>query len=162
MTRIRHIVRRIVTTTCDNLSQTYLFTSKPLKVNQRSIRKKSAAPSSSHSFAYLPYMLIKLRHFSIFAKERYEVGNTWIQRKFIHNLCKCKSCCNKCCASEKCILIATLWARATNFVKKPSLIFNVTFLELNDFNASMWVPSSPSDLKKSQCIDQCISNSGYV
>ena len=31
------------------------------------------------------------------------------------------------------------WARAANFVKKPPLIVNVTYLELNGFNASMWV-----------------------
>ena len=34
---------------------------------------------------------------------------------------------------------ATPWARAANFVKKPPLIVNVTYLELNGFNASMWV-----------------------
>ena len=48
------------------------------------------------------------------------------------------------------------WARAANFVKKPPLIVIVTYLELNGFDASMWVSCSPSDLKKSQCIDQCI------
>ena len=31
------------------------------------------------------------------------------------------------------------WARAGNFVKKPPLIVNVTYLELNGFNASNWV-----------------------
>ena len=31
------------------------------------------------------------------------------------------------------------WARAANFVKKPRLIVNVTYLELNIFNASMWL-----------------------
>ena len=31
------------------------------------------------------------------------------------------------------------WARAANFVKKPPLIVNDTYLELNDFNGSMWV-----------------------
>ena len=31
------------------------------------------------------------------------------------------------------------WARAANFVKKPPLIVNVTYLELNGFNAPMWV-----------------------
>ena len=51
---------------------------------------------------------------------------------------------------------AAPWARAANFVKKPPLIVNVTYLELNGFDASMWVSCSPSDLKKSQCIDQCI------
>ena len=30
------------------------------------------------------------------------------------------------------------WARVVNFVKKPSLIINVTYLVLNGFNASMW------------------------
>ena len=34
---------------------------------------------------------------------------------------------------------ATPWARAENFVKKPPLIVNVTNLELNGLNASMWV-----------------------
>ena len=34
---------------------------------------------------------------------------------------------------------ATPWARALNFVKKPPLIVNATYLELNGFNASMWV-----------------------
>ena len=33
----------------------------------------------------------------------------------------------------------TPWARAENFVKKPPLIVNVTYLELNGFNASIWV-----------------------
>ena len=33
----------------------------------------------------------------------------------------------------------TPWARVANFVKKPSPIFNVTYLESNGFNASMWV-----------------------
>ena len=51
---------------------------------------------------------------------------------------------------------ASPWARLANFVKKPSLIFNVTYLESNGFNASMWVSWSLSDLKKSQCIDQYI------
>ena len=50
----------------------------------------------------------------------------------------------------------TQWARAMNFVKKPPLIVNVTYLELNGFNAPMWVSLSPSDPKKSQCIDQYI------
>ena len=31
------------------------------------------------------------------------------------------------------------WARAADFVKKPPLIINVTYLELNGFNASIWV-----------------------
>ena len=35
---------------------------------------------------------------------------------------------------------ATPRARAENFVKKPPLIVNATYLELNGFNASMWVP----------------------
>ena len=35
-------------------------------------------------------------------------------------------------------------------------IIDVTFLELNGSNASMWVSWSPSDPKKSQCIAQCI------
>jgi hypothetical protein len=30
------------------------------------------------------------------------------------------------------------WARVANFVKKPALIANATYLELNDFNTSMW------------------------
>ena len=30
-------------------------------------------------------------------------------------------------------------ARAANYVKKPPLIVNNTYLELNGFNASMWV-----------------------
>ena len=51
---------------------------------------------------------------------------------------------------------AAPWARAANFVKKPPLIVNVTYLEVNCFNASMWVPWSPSDPKKWQCIDQFI------
>ena len=34
---------------------------------------------------------------------------------------------------------ATPWARVANFVKKPPLIVNVTYLKLNGFNASMWV-----------------------
>ena len=34
---------------------------------------------------------------------------------------------------------ATPWARAAKFVKKPPLIVNVTYLELNGFDASMWV-----------------------
>jgi hypothetical protein len=50
----------------------------------------------------------------------------------------------------------TPWARAANFVKIPLLIVNVTNLELNGFNASMWVSWSPTDPKKLQCIDQCI------
>ena len=33
----------------------------------------------------------------------------------------------------------TPWARALNFVKKPPLIVNATYLDLNGFNASMWV-----------------------
>ena len=45
------------------------------------------------------------------------------------------------------------WARRANFVKKPPLIDNVTYLELNCFNASMWVSCSLSDPKKSQCSD---------
>ena len=48
---------------------------------------------------------------------------------------------------------ATQWARVANFVKKPPLIDNVTYLELNGFNASIWVSCSPSDPKKSQFID---------
>ena len=48
------------------------------------------------------------------------------------------------------------WARVANFVKKPPLIVNVTYLELNGFNASMWVSWSLSDPKKSQCIDRFI------
>ena len=51
---------------------------------------------------------------------------------------------------------ATPWARVANFVKKPPLIFIVSYLELNGFNASMWVSWSPSDPKKSQCTDQFI------
>ena len=51
---------------------------------------------------------------------------------------------------------ATPWARVANFVKKPPLIFNVTFFELNGSNTSIWIPWSPSDPKKSQCIDWCI------
>ena len=51
---------------------------------------------------------------------------------------------------------ATPWARAANFVKKPPLIVNITYSELNGFNASMWVSWSLTDPKKSQCIDQCI------
>ena len=35
---------------------------------------------------------------------------------------------------------AAPWARAANFVKKPPLIVNVTYLELNGVNVSMWVP----------------------
>ena len=31
------------------------------------------------------------------------------------------------------------WARAANFVKKPPIIVNATYLELNDLNAPMWV-----------------------
>ena len=31
------------------------------------------------------------------------------------------------------------WARVANFVKKPPLIVNVTYLELYGFNASIWV-----------------------
>ena len=50
----------------------------------------------------------------------------------------------------------TLWARAANFLKKPPLFVNATFLELNDFNATIWVFWSPSDPKKLQCIDECI------
>ena len=46
--------------------------------------------------------------------------------------------------------------RAVDFVKKPPLIVNVKYLELNGFNASMWVSWSLSDPKKSQCIDRCI------
>ena len=53
-------------------------------------------------------------------------------------------------------LTAAPWARAANFVKKPPLIANDTFLELNGFNASMLVSWSPSDPKKLQCIDRCI------
>ena len=34
---------------------------------------------------------------------------------------------------------AAPWARVANFVKKHPLIVNVTYLELNSFNASMWV-----------------------
>ena len=34
---------------------------------------------------------------------------------------------------------ASPWARLANFVKKPSLIFNVTYLELDYFNASTLV-----------------------
>ena len=34
---------------------------------------------------------------------------------------------------------ATPWARAVIFVKKPPLLVNVTNLELNGFNAYMWV-----------------------
>ena len=48
------------------------------------------------------------------------------------------------------------WARAENFVKKPPFIVNVTNLKLNGLNAFMWVSWSPSDPKKSQCIDKCI------
>ena len=51
---------------------------------------------------------------------------------------------------------AAPWARAANFVKKPPLIVNVTYLKLNGFNASMWVSWSPPDPKKSQLIDWCI------
>ena len=48
------------------------------------------------------------------------------------------------------------WARAANFVKKPPFIVNITNLELDGFNASIWVSWSPSDPKKSQCIEWCI------
>ena len=51
---------------------------------------------------------------------------------------------------------AAPWARVANFVKKPPLIVNVTYLKINGFNASMWVSWSPSDPKKSQCINRCI------
>ena len=34
---------------------------------------------------------------------------------------------------------AAPWARAANFVKKPPLIVNVTYLELNGFNVSIHV-----------------------
>ena len=51
---------------------------------------------------------------------------------------------------------AAPWARATNFVKKLPFIVNVTYLEINGFNASMWVSYSPSDPKKSQCIERCV------
>ena len=47
-------------------------------------------------------------------------------------------------------------ARAANFVKKPPLIVNVTYLESNGFNAPKWVSWHPTDSKKSHCIDQCI------
>ena len=30
------------------------------------------------------------------------------------------------------------WASVVNLVKKPALIVNATYLELNDFNTSMW------------------------
>jgi hypothetical protein len=33
---------------------------------------------------------------------------------------------------------AAPWARVANFVKKPPLIVNITYLELNGFNASIW------------------------
>ena len=51
---------------------------------------------------------------------------------------------------------AAPWARLANFVKKPPLVVNVTYLKLNAFNASMWVSWSLSNPKKSQCIDQFI------
>jgi hypothetical protein len=43
-----------------------------------------------------------------------------------------------------------------NFVKKPPLIVNITYLELNGFNASIWASWSLSDAQKSQCIDQFV------
>ena len=40
---------------------------------------------------------------------------------------------------DKGTVAAAPWARAANFVKKPPLIVNVTYLEFNGFDASMWV-----------------------
>ena len=45
------------------------------------------------------------------------------------------------------------------FAKKvhiPPLRVNVINFELNGFNASIWVPWSPSDPKKSRCTDRSI------
>ena len=62
----------------------------------------------------------------------------------------------------------TPWARAANFVKKPPLIVNGTYLESNVFNASMWVSWSPLDPQKSQSVDRyiqihqiCVNKHGY-
>ena len=48
------------------------------------------------------------------------------------------------------------WASVVNLVKKPALIVNATYLELNDFNTSMWFSWCPTDPKKLQSIEQCI------
>ena len=43
---------------------------------------------------------------------------------------------------------AAPWARAANFGKKPPLIVNVTYLESNGFNASMWGHNAFIDVLK--------------
>jgi hypothetical protein len=51
---------------------------------------------------------------------------------------------------------AAQWAKFTKKVHKPPLRINVINFELDGFNASIWVPWSPSDSKKLSCTDKSI------
>ena len=51
---------------------------------------------------------------------------------------------------------ATQRAKIAEKVHKPPLAINIINFELKGFNAFIWVPWSPSDIKKLKCIDRTI------
>ena len=63
---------------------------------------------------------------------------------------------NNCKQRQRRCASASQRAKFAKKVQKPPLRFNVINFELNRFNASIWVPCSPSNPEKLWCTDKSI------